>query len=179
MVMINVHRIAEFLEGVDGIRVVEVGPEWVVGMFPSRVDSKRLHELVIRPDIEEGVVTILVPQITTTNSTGNLPRVLLAHNYHNTLGKVGVDDDDGELSLEIAQACRDGAEEDPSQEVLTRLCERAIDKTHELVTLTTYLGMIEAGVSPAVAQRFVAQIREPDYEDDDEESSRRNSRWTI
>ncbi|MHC4091865.1 MAG: hypothetical protein ACYSVY_16630, partial [Planctomycetota bacterium] len=82
-------------------------------------------------------------------------------------GQVGVDSSDGEVRLEIKHVCSGGLNDVPSEELLARLVKTAVTLTHDLISLITYVGLVETGVSCAVAHQFIQHIREQQLEADE------------
>ena len=168
--MVTLEKCRELLERQDGVEQVEaVRDEFVHAQFANRLNPKEPHDLVVHPVTEKQVLRVFVPHLAKAKSGGELFRVLSRLNYDMLLGNVGVDQD-GEVRFEVAQACADGAVEDPSQEVFARLVETAMDMAHHVVVLTTYWGMVDAGVPEAVAKQFVDQFRQTNSEDDGEDT---------
>ena len=148
--MITLERCKELLEHEDGLEQVEVcGSGFVRAKFTNRMDPTEPHDLVLHPVEEKQVLKVVVPHIARAKSNVELYRVLSHLNYDMLLGKVGVDQD-GEVRLEVNQACRDGAEEDPGRDVFARLVELAMDTTQKVAVLVTYWGMLSAGVPEPV-----------------------------
>lgn len=164
--MLAVEQAAQLLQRQEGVEQIEVvRNEFLHATFANHLNPKDPHDLVIHPVAEKQVLKVVVPHLAKAKSNGELFRVLSHLNYDMLLGKVGVDQD-GEVRFEINHACVDGAEDDPGQEVFSRLVETAMDMTHHVVMLTTYWGMVDAGVPEAVAKQFVDQFRQKQSEDD-------------
>ena len=168
--MKTLDKCKELLEQQEGVEQVEVvRDEFLHAKFASRLNPKEPHDLVVHPVAEKQALKVVVPHLARAKSNGELFRVLSHLNYDMLLGRVGVDQD-GEVRFEICHACVDGAEDDPGHEVFARLVETAMDMAHHVVMLTTYWGMVDAGVPEAVAKQFVDQFRQEKPEADGEDT---------
>jgi hypothetical protein len=168
--MLTLERCKALLEEQDEVAgVEECEGEWLRGEFPNPLQPDRPRTLIVHPILGRLILKVRVPAIAQARRSAGLAGILADFNYRQTIGKVGVDKQDGEVMFEINHACQDGDTEDPSPDVFARLIEAAVETSKRLTVMVTFVGMVEAGVPQDVARRFVSESlgNEPDMAAED------------
>ena len=169
--MISLDKCKELLDAFEGVTNAEVcRDKFVRGQFANPVNAKEPHSIVLHPTPDNQLLRVVVPSVTRLKSDSVLHRIFCNWNYDKSIGKVCVDNQDGEVQFVINHACQDGQVEDPSPEVVNRLIDVAVKMAKELTILVTFWGMREAGVPEELAKKFIDQFQLQDSGEEDEQT---------